>query len=229
MKKANLKLLGENDFFVEEAFKVLRTNLQLCGSGVRVIGVTSCTENEGKTSVSLHTAKSFSDLGKKVLVIDTDMRQSVIAARNTDITDATGLSEVLTGLKSFDECVYEMQYPGMHLLLAGQYPPNPVELLNSQEFAALLEKVREMYDYVIIDTPPVGVVIDAAVVASRCDGMVLVIRGSRVRSRQAKNAVEQLKRTGCRILGVVRKEMRGSKKHHSDPYGYGQHYGQAKA
>ena len=106
MEAINLRLPGDNDFFTEEAYKVLRTNLQFCGQDVRVIAVTSCNENDGKTTVALHIAKSFAELDKRVLLIDADMRKSVMAGRNTNAKMHSGLSEVLTGMCPISQCLY---------------------------------------------------------------------------------------------------------------------------
>ena len=223
MKTTVLKLAGGNDFFVQESFKALRTNVQFCGQDVRVVAVTSCHENEGKTVISLNLAKSFAELGKRVLVIDADMRKSVIAGRHTSAKRPAGLSEVLSGLVEVGECVYETQIPGLHLMFSGQYPPNPVELLSSTHFTKLLQKARESYDYVIVDTPPLGLVIDAAVIAPQCDGVMLVMANHAVRFRQAQEVVSQLEKSGAKILGVVRNNV-GPK---GNPYGkrYGKAYG----
>lgn len=204
MKNTSLKLPGTNDFFTQEAYKVLRTNLQFCGPDIHVVALTSCGENEGKTTVTLGLAKSLSELGKRVLVIDADMRKSVMAGRNTTAQHAQGLSEILTGLAKINEVVYATEGGYPHIIFAGQYPPNPVELLSGRYFSALLEKARAAYDYVLIDTPPLGSVIDAAVVAPKCDGTLLVISGSKVRYRQAQEVVSQLEKAGSKILGVVR-------------------------
>lgn len=204
MEAINLKLPGENDFFTEEAYKVLRTNIQFCGQDIKVIAITSCNENEGKSTISLHIAKSFAELDKRVLLIDTDMRKSVIAGRNTSVKSPCGLSEVLTGLRPISECIYPVVNSKMHLLFAGQYPPNPVELLSGKYFATLISECRKVYDYIIIDTPPLGQVIDAAVVAEKCDGAIMVIGDSKVHYRIAQDVVEQLDKSGCRVLGVVR-------------------------
>lgn len=212
MESIKLKLPGENDFFTEEAFKVLRTNLQFCGQDVRVIAVTSCNENDGKSTVSLRIAKSFADLGKRVLLIDSDMRKSVMAGRNTTVQEHNGLSEVLTGMNALSECLYPVVNTKMHILFAGQYPPNPVELLNGKHFATLIAECRKVYDYIIIDTPPLGQVIDAAVVAERCDGAVLVIGNSKIHYRTAQEVVEKINNSGCRVLGVVRNNVRLSKR-----------------
>lgn len=203
MEKLTLKLPGERDFFTQEAFKVLRTNLQFCGQDVKVIAVTSCNENEGKSTVSLQLARSLADLGKRVLVIDTDMRKSVMAGRNTTAKNVVGLSEVLTGMAQVSRAIYQTQYDNLQILFAGKYPPNPVELLSSKHFKALLDEMRKVYQYIILDTAPLGSVIDAAVVAPNCDGTILVI-GSAVRSRQAQNVVAQLEKSGSKVLGAVR-------------------------
>ena len=225
MKTTVLKLAGGNDFFTQESFKTLRTNVQFCGQDVRVVAVTSCHENEGKTVISLNLAKSFAELGKRVLVIDADMRKSVIAGRHTSAKRPAGLSEVLSGLVEVGECVYETQIPGLHLMFSGQYPPNPVELLSSSHFTKLVQKARESYDYVIVDTPPLGLVIDAAVIAPQCDGVMLVMANHAVRFRQAQEVVSQLEKSGAKILGVVRNNVVPK----GNPYGkrYGKAYGKA--
>lgn len=219
MNKISIKLPGDNDFFTQEAYKVLRTNLQFCGQDIQVIAITSCNENEGKTTVALHLARSLAELGKEVLLIDADMRKSVLAGRNSNAKDVVGLSELLTGMVALGEALYQTQYPTLQLIFAGKYPPNPVELLNGKYFSALIKETRKVYQYVIIDTPPLGRVIDAAVVAPNCDGTVLVV-GNSTRYRQAQDVVEQLKKSGSKILGVVRnntKKKDSAYYYHSNP------------
>lgn len=219
MNKISIKLPGDNDFFTQEAYKVLRTNLQFCGQDIQVIAITSCNENEGKTTVALHLARSLAELGKEVLLIDADMRKSVLAGRNSNAKDVVGLSELLTGMVALGEALYQTQYPTLQLIFAGKYPPNSVELLNGKYFSALIKETRKAYQYVIIDTPPLGRVIDAAVVAPNCDGTVLVV-GNSTRYRQAQDVVEQLKKSGSKILGVVRnntKKKDSAYYYHSNP------------
>lgn len=211
MNSTILKLEGTNDFFTQEAYKTLRTNLQFCGPDIRVVALTSCTENEGKTTISLNLGRSLAELGKRVLVIDADMRKSVMAGRHTNAKNPAGLSEILTGMISIGDGIYSTQYENLHIIFAGKYPPNPVELLNGKYFAALLKESGNVYDYVIIDTPPLGMVIDAAVIAPLCDGTVVVMAENRVRSKQALEVVAQLKKSDSKILGVVRNQV-GSKK-----------------
>lgn len=213
-----MKLPGTNDFFTQEAFKTLRTNLQFCGQDIRTVVITSCNENEGKTTISLQLGKSLAELGKRVLVIDADMRKSVMAGRNTTASSPVGLSETLTGQRSVSDCLYETQYKNLEIMFAGKYPPNPVELLSGKNFDSLLKAVRNSYDYVLLDLPPLGSVIDAAVIAAKCDGTILVISDNRVRSRQAMEVVDQLKKCGSKILGVVRNNI------HANGSGYYKKY-----
>jgi len=204
LEPISLNLPGENEYFTQEAYKTLRTNIQFCGHDIKVIAITSVNENEGKSTVSLHIGRSFAELDKKVLVIDADMRKSVIAGRNTTANTPNGLSELLTGLKEKDECFYPVKDYSMEVVFSGPYPPNPVELLSNSKFEELLARCREEYDYVIIDTPPLGQVIDAAVVAEKCDGVIMVLGSSRVHYKQAQELVEQVEKSGAKMLGIVR-------------------------
>ncbi len=208
MQSTILKLPGANDFFTQEAFKALRTNLQFCGQDIHTVVITSCNENEGKTTITLQLAKSLSELDKRVLVIDADMRKSVMAGRNTSVEAPVGLSEVLTGLVAVKDCLYTTQCENLSIIFAGKYPPNPVELLGGPYFESLLQEARKAYDYVLIDVPPLGSVIDAAVVAAKCDGTILVISDNQVRYRQAVEVAEQLKKSGSKLLGVVRNNIK---------------------
>lgn len=208
MQSTILKLPGANDFFTQEAFKALRTNLQFCGQDIHTVVITSCNENEGKTTITLQLAKSLSELDKRVLVIDADMRKSVMAGRNTSVEAPVGLSEVLTGLVAVKDCLYTTQCENLSIMFAGKYPPNPVELLGGPYFESLLQEARKVYDYVLIDVPPLGSVIDAAVVAAKCDGTILVISDNQVRYRQAIEVAEQLKKSGSKLLGVVRNNIK---------------------
>ena len=208
MQSTILKLPGANDFFTQEAFKALRTNLQFCGQDIHTVVITSCNENEGKTTITLQLAKSLSELDKRVLVIDADMRKSVMAGRNTSVEAPVGLSEVLTGLVAVKDCLYTTQCENLSIMFAGKYPPNPVELLGGPYFESLLQEARKVYDYVLIDVPPLGSVIDAAVVAAKCDGTILVISDNQVGYRQAIEVAEQLKKSGSKILGVVRNNIK---------------------
>ena len=228
MKHTELKLMGVSDYFTQESFNVLRTNIQFCGQDVKVIAITSCTMNEGKSYVSMHLGRSLSEIGKRVLIIDADMRKSVMAGRNADAKDPKGLSEAITGQAKLQECIYSTQYERLNLMFAGKYPPNPVELLNTPHFDAILKAARGAYDYIIIDTPPLGMVIDAAVIASKCDGAILVIGNKHVKYPIAQEVIAQLEKAGCYVLGAVlnnSEKKGGAYYRRKKGYGYGYGYG----
>ncbi len=201
MNELKITLPGEDNFFIQEAYKTLRTNLQFCGQDVKVICFTSCDENEGKSIVTLSVGKDLANMGKRVLVIDADMRKSVMAGRNLHMEDTRGLSEVLIGMYPLKECLHTAE-GGLQVLSAGKCPPNPVDLLCSKSFAELIGACRDTYDYVLVDTPPLGVVVDAAVVCTVCDGAVLVI-GKPTPRAVAQTVLEQIRKSGCAVLGVV--------------------------
>lgn len=211
MENTVLNLSAYDSFYTQEAYKALRTNLLFCGRDIQIIAVTSHWENEGKTTVVLNLAKSLSELGKRVLVIDADMRKSVMAGRHTKAKNPAGLSEILTGLVKLSDGLYATQYDNLHIIFSGKYPPNPVELLGGKYFPMLLEETRKVYDYVLVDTPPLGQVIDAAVLTPFCDGTLLVMESHTIRQKHATALINQLNKSGSKILGIVRNNI-GDKK-----------------
>ncbi len=190
-------------FPVEEAYKSLRTNLFFCGREKKVIAITSCTPNEGKSTVSLNLALSLAEAKKKVILIDADLRNSTLLGKIHMAGDNDGLAYYLSGMTSYDELICTTDHEGMDMILTGGFPPNPAELLGEGSFKTLLEKLREEYDYVIIDTPPIGNVIDSAIIAESCDGLVMVIEANAISYRFAQRVKEQLEKTSCPILGVI--------------------------
>lgn len=203
MNKLILEKLDELDDQSNEAYKTLRTNILFSGSKIKVICLTSCTPNEGKSSISLNLARSFADSGQKVALIDADLRKSVLIGRYKIQKQEYGLSCYLSGQNSFEECMNQTNLENVDMMLCGPVPPNPVELLESEQFAALIERCRADYDYVIIDTPPLGVVIDGAIIASQSDGAILVIETNKISYKFAQKVKNQLGESHCGILGVI--------------------------
>ncbi len=199
-KKVSFNTASSKDYVTNEAYKTLRTNLIFSGKDVKTILITSSNENEGKSTVSTELSKSLAEAGKKTLFIDADMRKSVILKNNDNVR---GLSELLLGMCDFEDVIYGTQNENFDVLFSGHFPPNPVEILGGERFKEVLESLKEQYDYIIIDTPPVGVVIDAAVIASACDGAVLVVAYRKSDRKSAKEAKEQIEKSGCKILGAV--------------------------
>lgn len=219
MRIVNLDFNASNDYFVSEAFKTLRTNVQFCGTDVKAIAITSCLPNEGKSTISLELSRSLAEVGKKVLFIDADMRKSVIVKKYADVAGICGLSQYLSGQSKLEEVLFATQAEGLHVIFAGQFPANPVELLNSSAFKQLIQEQTQVYDYVIVDTPPLGVVIDCAVIANVCDSAIMVIAAEKVSNRRAAVIKNQLAKSGVHILGVVLNRVRNARLRYPKAYG----------
>ena len=233
MKKVNVSI-EKRSYNMREEIKTLRTNIQFCGDDKQVILMTSCMPGEGKTETAIDLANSIAAMGKSVILLDADMRKSVMASRLKITTQVKGLSHFLSGQCTLAEAIVSTNVPKMHLLLAGPTAPNPTELLENNRFHGLIESVRKVYDYVIIDCPPLGLLIDAAIVAKEADGAVLVIEAAKTKYRFAQSVKDKLELTGIPILGVVlnKVERKRNKGYYSKyygkeygKYGYGKYYG----
>lgn len=222
----------QDDYRTREAYKTLRTNIELCGSDIRTIVITSCTPNEGKTSVAVELARAFAEAGKQVILVDADLRKSVLVGRYKTGAVHHGLIHVLAGQETLAAVVHMTNIQNLYMIFAGPVPPNPSELLGGRKFKETLLSLRRRFDYVIVDTPPLGSVIDAAVVARECDGAMLVIQNNGISKRFAGKVKEQLEKTGCKVLGAILNKVDMSAGsiygHYGRYYGkyYGKYYGQ---
>jgi len=203
MLQVNLEKVQKLDFRSNEAYKRLRTNIMFCGNNVKVICITSCLPNEGKSNVSFNLAISFAESGKKVLFIDADLRRSAIIGRYKPDQPVFGLTHYLSGQNSLGEILYAASIENLDMIFTGPVPPNPAELLGSEDFIDLLELLRKEYDYIIIDTPPIGNVVDSAIVAEQTDGVVFVIEAKAISYKFAQKIIRQLENGKCKILGAV--------------------------
>ena len=188
---------------IREAYRTLRTNIEFTGIENRVIAVTSCLPGDGKTTVSFQMAKTFVDAGYKTLLIDADMRKSVLANRLDAKGMEQGLSHFLSGYAGVQEIVYSTDIHNLYMIPTGVFPVNPTELLGNNRFETLIAAVRNTFEYIIIDTPPIGSVVDAAVIAKHCDGSILVLAEDQASRMEARRAVEQMRTANPNILGVV--------------------------
>lgn len=219
--KVNFNTCSSKDFLTSERFKILRTNIMFCGADIKVIVLTSSRENEGKSIISAEIAKSMAETNKKSLLIDADMRKSVMLRRNIASQNFYGLSEFLSAQTELDNVLYNTQDPMFDVIFSGHFPPNPVELLSSDRFNKLIRDAREIYDYVIIDSPPLGSVIDSAVIATQCDGAIMVMTPGKITVKEGFEVKTQLEKSGCKILGVVLNDVDGkntkyNKKHYKN-------------
>lgn len=224
MSIINIDQARETAYQLSEAYKSIRTNIEFCGSDVKAIAITSCTANEGKTTASLNVAISLADAGKKVLYIDADLRKSVIVGRYHIGQQIQGLSHFLSGKNTINDVLYPTSVKNLHMIVAGPVPPNPAELLGNRYFKGLMEAARKSYDYIIVDLPPLGPVIDAAVVAKECDGSILIVASGNVSYKFAQSVKLQLEKSGCRVLGVILNKVAFKDRGVFSKY-YGKYYG----
>lgn len=225
--KVNFEKKKELDFKTNEAYKTLRTNISFSGEDIQVIALTSSVPNEGKSAVSFHLAESLAEDNKKVLYIDADIRKSVTIARYGVDIETKGLSHYLTKQSELENVIYETNIKNFSIIFTGQVAPNPSELLGNSRFKKLIAYARENYDYVIIDCPPLGSVIDAAVVAKECDGAIIVVETDNVSYKIVQRVKKQLEQSGCKILGAVlnKVEMGGKGYGYYGKGYYGNYYG----
>ena len=212
----------------KEMYRTLRTNLEFTGVENQVIAVTSCIPNDGKTTISYNLACALAESDKSVLYIDADLRKSVFVQRFQIKKKLNGLSHYLAGKLGGTEVVYPTNKKNLYIMPAGTSPSNATELLGNGRMDSLLPALKKIFDYVIIDTPPLGSVIDAAVVAKKSDASIMVVASDVVSRKFANRVAEQLKAANPNFLGVVlNKVQQENRQYYYKKYGYypGKYYG----
>lgn len=204
-----------------ESYKTLRTNL-LYTENLHVISVTSSSPDEGKTVTAFNLANSFAQMGKKVCLVDCDLRRSSLKNYLLIRNKHTGVSEYLT--RQAENYVRATNIDNLYIVLSGKKPPNPSELLSSASFNDLVIDLRKAFDYVIIDSPPVTVAMDAAIIGRAADGVILVVRNEHTKRNVVKRAKIELERNGSRIVGVVLNRVSKSQMEYGSYYGYNKYY-----
>lgn len=187
----------------EEYYNALCTNIQLSGDKLKVISVTSVNPGEGKTTTSINIAWSFARAGYKTLLIDGDTRNSVMLGVFKSREKITGLTEFLSGTADLSHGLCDTNIENLFVVQSGTVSPNPTALLQSKNFNDMIETLRKYFDYIIIDTPPIGIVIDAAIITQKCDASILVTATGEANKRDIQKAKQQLKQTRKLFLGVV--------------------------
>ncbi|MCD7919391.1 MAG: CpsD/CapB family tyrosine-protein kinase [Clostridiales bacterium] len=219
---AEFLLQEDSSFSIQEAYKALRTNVQFSmpGGAAKCIGITSSTQSEGKSMNTVNLAVSFGQIGKRVLLMDCDMRLPTVATK-LNVSGQPGLSNVLVGENTLDKTIQTVEEMHIDVLPAGTIPPDPTSLLESEQMEQLLETVRKKYDYIFIDLPPVTTVADALILAKYLDGFLLVVKHGQSQYRAISAMMNQLKFANAKVLGVIYANAPSSgKKYYHGYYGY---------
>ena len=215
----------KSKFAIVESYKSARSNIMfsLSADDDKLFAVTSYSKGEGKSTVSANLAISFSKMEKKVLLVDCDLRRPNIH-NIFKIKNQAGLSNVIGKMVEFEEVIHRNVLPNLDILPSGTIPPNPSELLCSPKFTNLIKKLYEEYDYIIFDTPPIGVVADALLLKDIIAGFVVVLRERSTTHGDVQNIMDSMKLADAKILGFVKVGCTSNKKRTRRGYYYYQYY-----
>lgn len=209
---------------IAEAYRSIRTNIEFSNidKDLKIIMITSTQPNEGKSTVISNLAATFASLeNKRVLILDGDLRNPSIH-KMFGVSNLSGITDVLTGQKDVSKCIESTKIEGLDILKVGKVPPNPSEMLQSNKMKNFIDVVKEYYDYVFIDAPPIGVVTDASIISQYADGVILLVGCNETDIEAAKLSKERLEKVGANILGVVLNKFESE----GSAYGYyGYYYG----
>lgn len=206
MNKIEINRFKPLSYACTEAMNTLCTNLTFAGEDKKVIMVTSAQAHEGKSFVTMNILRTLAGLGHRVALVDADLRRSQITSKyGLKIVEGqgVGLAHYLAGMCNAESVLYDTNIPGASIVPLGHEVSNSLALLTTGRMARLLSYLRERFDYVLVDAPPVGVIIDAAEISKSCDGTVIALKYNAVSRRELVEVKRQIDRSGCPILGVV--------------------------
>lgn len=188
---------------LEEYYDSIRTNIQFSGRNLKVIALTSSQPKEGKSATATNLAISFARAGLRTLLIDTDTRNSVMSGTFRSKESYDGLTSYLSGNAELSDVICNTSVDNLMVIPSGKIPPNPTSLIQNDNYERMIETVRDLYDYVIIDTLPLGCVVDAAIIAHSSDASLLVTKPGINKHRTITKLKEQLEQSGAVFLGVI--------------------------
>lgn len=206
MKQLKIGRFPALDYACSEALNTLCTNLSYCGREVRSILFTSRYEQEGKSGIAMNVLRTLAGYGKRVLLVDADLRCSTLARRYRFTyaqQENAGLAQYLAGMCELQDVVYRTNLPGAFILPAGHEVLNSMQLLASYRYGEMMEALRDEFDVILVDSPPAGLIVDAIEIARYCDGAVIVVEYNRGRVQDVADVAENLAKTGCKVLGAV--------------------------
>ncbi len=206
MNTLTLRNIGALPYEAEEALNRLRINLNFCGDNFKKIVITSSTPGEGKSHISVNLWRMLASSGKNVVLVDSDIRKSMMRSRwqiTSTERDYMGLTHYLAGKVPLADVIYETNLRNAYMVPTSHTVFNPTLLLQSKRFPLMLDALAEKFDYVLVDTPPLTNVADGALIASHCDGAILVVRGGVTPRTLIADSLKELERSGCELMGVV--------------------------
>jgi len=195
----------------EEAINTLCTNISFAGTNIKRIVITSCRAGDGKSFMAMNIMRTLAKLGKSVILVDGDLRRSVLASRYSFQFDQDykhGLAHYLAGMDTEKDIIYSTNIPGAYIVPIGREVSNSLALLASPLLSQLMDRLAGMADYVIVDAPPLGAIIDAVEIAKSCDGSIIVVSYDNVRRQELIKVKEQLEKAEKPILGAVMNKVR---------------------
>lgn len=229
MNSVTFENLPELPFAAAESINQLRVNLSLCGKDIKTVMVTSCEPNEGKSFICLNLARSIAASGSRVLLIDCDLRNSTYRRKYNLFPGGArvpGIADVLAGRAGLQDVIYRTSISHVYILPVTSSLPNPSFLLENGVLDQIIAQCREIYDYIIVDTPPVMVVADSLKIAPMCDGSMIVVRGGVTDRREVAECYHFVNRASKSFLGFVLNNVNmGEKSSRRYGYGYGKSYG----
>lgn len=253
MKKVTIRHLPPASFDMDESMNVLRTNISYSGEKRRLIVVTSPAENDGKTLMVIQMVHNFAASGQRVLLVDADLRKSVTNSRygitidessivSSSLADLVagkpvqstpsafksampGLADLLSGKANLEEVIYETSSAGLYYVPIGHLVLNPAPLFESKRFSAFLDSIKDRFDCVVFDSPPLDRVIDAAIIAPLCDGTVIVISAGKTTREDLNEAKKQLRRVNANIFGCILNKVENSNLKYYSKKRYKNYYG----
>ncbi|MBL8519117.1 MAG: polysaccharide biosynthesis tyrosine autokinase, partial [Betaproteobacteria bacterium] len=226
--KSELAFINDSQSLFAEAIRTIRTGILMSAvdSPKKVIIITSSVPEEGKTTVSFNLACALAQV-KRVLLVDADLRRPKIGRLIGREKDAPGLSHLVSGVASISECIFEHKSAGFHILTAGFVPPNPLEMISSAKFQDTLEKLKDAFDIVLIDSPPVQLVSDAVVLSQVANTVLYVVKADATPYPMARNCIKRLSMANAPLLGVVlnQLDLERAEKYYGEYSGYGRYRG----
>jgi capsular exopolysaccharide synthesis family protein len=189
---------------ISEQYRTIRTNIQYSSvdEEIKTIMISSSGPGEGKSTTAANLAVTFAQLGKKVLLVDADLRKPTVHY-TFGVDNLFGFTTVLTKQRTLDKVIVESDEPDLYILPSGPIPPNPAELLSSKSMEQFMEEAKSKFEYVLFDTPPLLAVADPQIIANQCDGSILVVYSEKTEIDLAKKAKELLEHAQSKLLGVV--------------------------